>query len=162
MPTAVTARLARAVREARRIRKNLMRARKETDLGGDCGYASVLLADALCDVDSLRHTVDIIGRYCTPHVWNEIDGVVVDVTATQFNDNSEREDAGDPTVRGVLVTPVPRIYHGPIAGRGRKTLTYLIEMDWYNDRDHHGLRAAMERLRISADPVYKACMEQRP
>lgn len=166
MAAKVPARLERAVCEARRIRKNLVRLRRDTDLGGDCGLASVLLADALCDVNSLRHTADIFGRYCTPHVWNEIDGVVVDVTATQFNDSSESDDAGEAPVFGVLVTRTPRIYHGPIAGRGRQTLAYLFAMSWYDDRDHRGLSAAMERLRICADSekqvVYKACKEQIP
>lgn len=145
-----------AVREARRIRKNLVRLRRETDLGGDCGLASILLADALGDVGTLRHTADTTGRLCTPHVWNEIGGVIIDVTATQFNDSSESDDAGEPAVFGVLVTREPRIYHRPIAGRGRETLAYLFDANWYEDQGHRRLRAAMERLaaapRLSAAP----------
>lgn len=140
------ARLERAVREARRIRKNLVRLRGEIDLGGDCGLASILLADALGDVRTLRHTEDAYGRFCTPHVWNVIDSVIIDVTATQFNDSFESDDAGEPPVFGVLVTKAPRIYHRPVAGRGRQTLVYLFEVDWYEDQDHRRLRAAMERL----------------
>jgi hypothetical protein len=138
-----------AIREARRIRRNLVRLRGETELGGDCGLASILLADAIGDVDTLRHTADTRGRFCAPHVWNEIGGVIVDVTATQFNDSSEREDAGEAIVVGVLVTREPRVYHRPIAGRGRQTLAYLFDVDWYEDQDHRRLRPAMERLRAS-------------
>jgi hypothetical protein len=150
----MSARLERAVREARRIRKNLVRLRGETDLGGDCGLASLLLADAIADVGTLRHTKD-----SSPHVWNVIDSVIVDVTATQFNDSLESDDAGEPPVFGVLITKEPRIYHRPVTGRGRQTLTYLSDMNWYED--HRRLRAVMERLgKISADPevrclVYK-------
>ena len=151
-----TARLERAVREARRIRKNLVRLRGETDLGGDCGLASLLLADALGDVGTLRHTEDMFGRFCVPHVWNVVDGVIIDITATQFNDNLESDDAGEPPVFGVLVTRSPRVYHRPIAGRGRQTFAYLTEVDWYQDQDHRRLGAAMERL---AGPGRKAVVE---
>lgn len=140
-------RLQIAVREARRIRRNLVRLRGETDLGGDCGLASVLLADVIGDVGCLRHTPDIRGRFDTPHAWNEIDGVVVDITATQFNDSMRSDDAGEPAVFGVLVTRVPRVYHMPIEGRGRQTLGYLAEVDWYaDDRMHRQWIAAMKRL----------------
>ncbi len=148
--------LARAIREARRVRRNLVRLRGETDLGGDCGLASILLADAISDVGSLRHTADTRGRHCTPHVWNEVAGVIVDVTATQFNDCVESDDAGEPAVFGVLVTRTPRVYHRPIAGRGRQTLAYLFDVDWYEDQDHRRLRAAMERLRLLR-PAARRC-----
>jgi hypothetical protein len=141
------AKLQQAVREARRIRRNLVRLRRETDLGGDCGLASILLADAIGDVRTLRHTADTTGRFCTPHVWNEVGGVIIDVTATQFNDSSESDDAGEPAVFGVLVTRQPRVYHRPVAGRGGATLAYLSDANWYEDQDHRRLRAAMERLR---------------
>ena len=147
----MTARLERAVREARRIRKNLVRLRGETDLGGDCGLASLLLADAIADVSILRHTQDSIGRFCTPHVWTAVDGVIIDITATQFNDNLER--AGEPPVFGVLVTKAPRVYHRPVAGRGRQTLAYLSEVDWYED--HRRGRAAMLRLGAERSPTIK-------
>lgn len=142
-------RLAAAIAAARRVRRNLVRLRRDTDLGGDCGLASLLLADAIADVTTLRHTEDTYGRFDTPHVWNEVDGVIVDITATQFNDSKAREDAGEPLVVGVLVTREPRVYHGPIAGRGAQTLAYLSEVDWYEDQDHRRLRAAMERLRAA-------------
>lgn len=148
----MTTRLERAIREARRIRKNLVRLRGETDLGGDCGLASLLLADAIADVRILRHTEDTFGRFCAPHVWTSIDGVIVDITATQFNDNLETEDAGEPPVLGVLVSRSPRVYHRPVAGRGRQTFTYLTEVDWYQDQGHRRLRAAVERLAPSSQP----------
>jgi hypothetical protein len=148
----MTARLKRAVFEARRIRKNLVRLRGEIDLGGDCGLASLLLADALADVGTLRHTKDTSGRFCSPHVWNELDGVIIDITATQFNDSSESDDAGEPPVFGVLVTRSPRIYHRPVTGRGRQTLAYLSDVDWYEDQDHRRMRATMERLRKAVSP----------
>ena len=143
----MSARLQIAVREARRIRRNLVRLRKEIDLGGDCGLASILLADALGDVGTLRHTGDIHGHFDAPHVWNEIAGVIVDITATQFNDSMASDAAGEPAVLGALITRQPRVYHRPIAGRGRQTLAYLSEVDWYEDQDHRRLRAAMARLR---------------
>ena len=127
--------------------QNLVRQRRENDLGGDCGLASIFLADAIADVGTLRHTEDTYGRHCTPHVWNEIDGVIIDVTATQFNDCAESDDAGEPAVLGVLVTREPRVYHRPIAGRGFQTLAYLTDVNWYEDQDHRRLRAVMERLR---------------
>ena len=143
----MTARLQRAIQEARRIRRNLVRLRGDIDLGGDCGLASILLADALGDVRTLRHTEDIHMRFDTPHVWNEIAGVIVDVTATQFNDSMASDDAGEPAVLGVLVTRQPRVYHRPIAGRGRQTLAYLSDVSWYEDQTQRSFCAAMERLK---------------
>lgn len=144
---AIDTKLQHAIREARRIRRNLVRLRRETDLGGDCGLASILLADALGDVGTLRHTEDMFGRFCSPHVWNVVCGVIIDITATQFNDSSESDDAGEPAVFGVLVTRQPRVYHRPVAGHGPQTLAYLFDANWYEDQDHRRLRAAMERLR---------------
>ena len=154
-----------AIREARRIRRNLARLRGNTDLGGDCGLASVLLADALSDVSILRHTDDMFGKRCSPHCWNVIDGVIVDITATQFNDCLESDDAGEPAVFGVLVTKKPRVYHRPVAGRGRQTLAYLIDANWYEIRDHRRMLAAFARLqaltRRSAVAPHEAPMSIR-
>lgn len=143
----IDTKLKHAIREARRIRRNLVRLRREIDLGGDCGLASILLADALGDVGTLRHTEDAYGRHCTPHVWNAVSGIIIDITATQFNDSFEGDDAGEPAVFGVLVTRQPRVYHRQVTGRGRQTLAYLSEVNWYEDQDHRRLRSAMERLR---------------
>jgi hypothetical protein len=140
-----------AVREARRIRSSLVRLRRRVDLGGDCALASVLLAVAILDVGTLRHTEDTSGRRCTPHVWNEVDGVIVDVTATQFNNCTESVAAGEPAVFGLLVARVPRVYHRPVAGRGQQTLAYLRAraVGWYEGQDHRRFRAAIEELRRS-------------
>jgi hypothetical protein len=138
----VVTRLEYAIEQARRIRRNLVRKRQETDLGGDCGLASIFLADALGSVSSLRHTDDAF-----VHVWNEVEGFILDITATQFNDSFECDTAGEPPVLGVLVTREPRIYHRPVTTRGDRTLRYLFETAWYEGADHQLLRPAMERLR---------------
>ena len=118
-----------------------------------------MLADAIADVSILRHTQDSIGRFCTPHVWTAVDGVIIDITATQFNDNLE--SAGEPPVFGVLVTKAPRVYHRPVAGRGRQTLAYLSEVDWYEDH-HRRLRAAMLRLGAERSrPIRKSDADQQ-
>jgi hypothetical protein len=136
-----------AIREARRIRRNLVRLRGDTDLGGDCGLASILLADALGDTASLRGVADQCADPCMSHIWNVIDGVIIDITATQFNDYIESDRAGEPPVFGVLVTKKPRLYHRPVQFRGRRVLDYLLEEAWYEDRSRRRIRAAMERLR---------------
>lgn len=142
--------LKRALREARRIRRNLVRLRNDTDLGGDCGLASILLADALGSPTSLRGTKDMCADPCMPHVWNVIDGVILDITATQFNDYIACDHAGEPPVFGVLVTKKPRLYHRPVQFRGRQVIDYLLKEDWYEDQAHRRLRGAMERLRPTA------------
>jgi hypothetical protein len=138
-----------AVREARRIRRNLVRLRRDTDLGGDCGLASLLLADALGSPASLRGIKDTCPVPCMPHVWNVIDGVIVDITATQFNDSFACDDAGEPPVFGVLVTKKPRLYHRPVQFRGRQVLNYLLREGWYEDQAYRRLHTAMKRLRKS-------------
>ena len=138
--------LDRAIREARRIRRNLVRLRGDSDLGGDCALASLFLAEALGGPTSLRGTKDLCADPCMPHVWNVIDGVIVDITATQFNDCLACDRAGEPPVFGVLVTKKPRLYHRPVQYRGRQVLDYLLEEDWYRDQAHRRLRAAMKRL----------------
>jgi hypothetical protein len=132
--------LEHAVRQARRIRRNLVRLRGDNELGGDCGLASLLLADALGSTRSLRYTDNASYR----HVWHVVDGAIIDITATQFNAPFEaNEDTGAP-VFGVLVTRKPRSYHRPVVGWGRAALHYV---DWYDDQDHRRLRAVIERLR---------------
>lgn len=139
----LTDRQLQAVVAARRVRRNLVRWRGDTDLGGMCGLASLLLAAALRDVDSLRHhAIDVIKW--SPHCWNEIDGVIIDVTATQFNNLS----AYEPAVRGVLVTRQPRIYHQRLSGRGAKTLWYLVDACWYDEEDEERrFNGVVDRLR---------------
>lgn len=115
--------LEHAIGKARRIRKNLMRADGGwTNLSGRCGLASLLLADALGGPRSLR----IVYRSDVTHVWNVVDGVILDITATQFN---EPEGAGgqEPRVHGVLVTKNPRDYHKPVAAWGRLVVQTVVE-----------------------------------
>lgn len=130
--------LRHAVREAQAIRRRLVRWRRSSDLGGDCAIASLLLAAAIGDVACLRHH-DLKLRHWSPHVWNEIDGTIVDITATQFNDLDEWQ----PYVRGVLVTTQPRIYHGYVSGSGIQTLSYLTRgaASWYDEEDEAELFA---------------------
>jgi hypothetical protein len=144
----MTPRLQQAVREARRIRGNLVRWRRCVDLGGDCAIASLMLAAAIDDVSSLRHH-DLSFRSWSPHVWNVVDGVIVDVTATQFNDLDEYQ----PFVRGVLVTRKPHIFHSCVTSRGAVTLEYLkgIGEAWYDDDDEQRrFRRALVRLGLGA------------
>ena len=115
--------LEHAIREARRIRNNLMRSDGGwTNLSGRCGLASLLLADALGGPRSLR----IVYRSDVMHVWNVVDSVIIDITATQFN---EPEGAGgqEPRVHGVLVTKKPRDYHRPVAAWSRLVVQTVVE-----------------------------------
>jgi hypothetical protein len=125
-------RLDQAVRAARRVRRALVRWRRNTDLGGDCAIAALLVASAIGDLGSLRHH-DLSFKSWSPHVWNVVDGVIVDVTASQFNDYDEFQ----PYVRGVLVTSEPRVYHAQVIGAGAATLAYLERRGWtwYDDAE---------------------------
>lgn len=128
--------LEHAVHEARRIRRYLVRLRRNTHLMGDCGMASLLLADAIGALASLRGTMN--GR--SDHIWNEIDGCIIDITATQFG-----------AISGVLVTRQPRSYHRPVRFRGRRVIDFF--MTFYaeeGDRGDRRLLAAMKRLTDSA------------
>jgi hypothetical protein len=130
--TRQTRKLDRAIRAARRVRRSLVRWRRNTDLGGDCAIASLLVASAIGDLGALRHH-DLSFKSWSPHVWNEIDGVIIDVTATQFNDLDEYQ----PYVRGVLVTTEPRIFHEKVTGAGPATLAFLEQSgwSWYDDAE---------------------------
>lgn len=139
--------LASAVDQALRIRRSIARRRRDADLGGDCGFASLMLAAALGSPASLRATADTRGRTCTPHVWNVVAGTIIDITATQFNDCMESFDARESPVFGVLVTRQPRIYHRPVAHVGRDVLDYLTDWyDGYQPRDRRMLQVALKKL----------------
>ena len=145
--------LERAVSAARRIRRNLLRLphnvqRDNTSLFGNCALASLLLADALGSPASLRGSSDGCPDPCMPHVWNVIDGAIVDITATQFNQLFREYEPHIPIV-GVLVTREPRKYHRPILLRGRRVLDYILadlEEDWVENQGLRRLRGAAERL----------------
>lgn len=111
--------------EARRIRRNLQRRKiryaRRKDLGGDCGLASLLLARDLNKPDSLRLN--------DAHCWNEFNGIIVDITATQFNGMFNK-----PPVKGVLVTKDRQWYHDRIEKTG--LLAYEELKEWYDLGDY--------------------------
>jgi hypothetical protein len=85
----------RTLTAARAVRAKLLaRSTVERNLAGYCGLASMLIADALGDVD-----VDVFrfgffmrretflgkrGRYPNSHAWCQVGATIIDVTATQF------------------------------------------------------------------------------
>jgi hypothetical protein len=159
-------RLDQAVRAARRVRRALVRWRRNTDLGGDCAIAALLVASAIGDLGSLRHH-DLSFKSWSPHVWNEIDGVIVDVTASQFNDYDEFQ----PYVRGVLVTSEPRIFHAQITGTGAATMAFLEQRgwSWYDDAEDEyrrfrraivAARKLQSRAALLGRPTIGACAQR--
>lgn len=118
--------LNKAVEEAKKIRRSLLRSNFMVwprDLCGACGIASILLSISLDDVRTLR--------FKPGHAWNQIGRTIIDITATQFNHNREGE-----RVRGVLVTNTPRTYHeGGLLLKGRDA--YIALIGWYDSRDHY-------------------------
>ena len=83
----------RTLTTARAIRTKLLaRSTVERNLAGHCGLASMLIADALGDVDIfrfgffMRHETFFgkRGRYPNSHAWCQVGGAIIDVTATQF------------------------------------------------------------------------------
>jgi len=89
----VTRVAAQVIAAARSIRARLIaRANVERGLGGQCALASMLLAEAIGDVDSFRMGFFMQrctflgkrGRYPHSHAWCRVRGAIVDVTATQF------------------------------------------------------------------------------
>lgn len=116
--------LTTATAHARRLRRTLVR-NYGTHLGGYCALASVLLADALDDIRTLRMAEDTRVFGCG-HVWNVVGGVIVDITATQFDDLDLRA----PKTRGVLVTPDPKDFHRPVTSRGLDTFVAVVVDGW--------------------------------
>ena len=83
-----------AITVARGVRAALLaRADVPRDLAGQCGLASMLVADALGEPRSLRVGFYMKqttfcgrrGRYPHHHAWCRIGAAIVDATATQFN-----------------------------------------------------------------------------
>lgn len=107
----MTALVTKAIAEARKIRKRLINTYGNLNgLQGWCGIASIRLASKLGSARSLR--------YGDWHVWNEVDGHIIDITATQF----------EPAIRGVLVyeAPASRSYHASVTLRGRAVIQRAI------------------------------------
>lgn len=84
---------AHVIAAARSIRARLLaRVNVERRLGGQCALASMLLAEAISDVDAFRMGFFMQrttflgrrGRYPHSHAWCRVGGAIVDVTATQF------------------------------------------------------------------------------
>lgn len=93
----MTPRQLEALRLAKEIRADLLRDAfnaDNRDLRGECGLASLRLARGLGDLNTLRlglymarertNAWAMRGRFPNPHAWNVIDGLLIDITATQF------------------------------------------------------------------------------
>lgn len=120
-----------AIREARRIRSNMLRMKqwRGTELTGACGLASILLSIAVDDVNILRAKEG--------HVWTQVGRTIIDITATQFNgEYSGTTGRKMPEVRGVLVTQDPLDYHTPVRTSGLRTFLDIINDSWYDRSDH--------------------------
>lgn len=102
----------------------------DKDLAGACGLASILLSIAIGDVEILRSRCD--------HAWAEVDGVIIDITATQFNKrrNKRHPKCKNGTVSGVLITKVPKTYHLDVISHGLLTYLSIVNGNWYNEKDH--------------------------
>lgn len=126
-----------AITHALRIRRLLLQGRRgkrrvgadREDLGGLCGLASIMLCERLGSVASLRLN-DV-------HAWNVVDGVIIDITATQFYDERGANDIS--CWRGVLVTPRRQTYHKEIEARGGAVIREICEEGWYDNSNHHVL-----------------------
>jgi hypothetical protein len=118
-----------AIKEARKVRRNLLRNSKwrYMDLGGACGLASILLSIAVNDVSILRYADLPSGG---GHVWTVVKDTIVDVTASQFNQE-------DDFVRGVLVTDIPKSYHPLPSKTGVSVHRLVVNKKWYREKDHH-------------------------
>lgn len=127
-----------AIREARRIRRNLLRIRKwhEMDLAGSCGLASVLLSIALKDFGILRYADLSLGG---GHVWTQVGDTIIDITASQFN--SEKRDIN---VRGVLITKTPYSFHETPKHIGLDVYLLIINKPWYTTKDYSRWREVSE------------------
>lgn len=133
--------LMQAIAEAKKIRRNLLRsdAWKNTDLTGACGLASILLSIAVKDVSIIRQSV-LPSRWEDEHIWTEVEGTIIDITASQFNkikSGTTKSDADNITqIHGVLVTRTPRWFH-PIPNKiGMESYLRVVNEGWYNENDH--------------------------
>jgi hypothetical protein len=126
---AMASKLEFAIRQARIIRKNLLRTGQfPDDLNSACGLASVMLAYKLNDVNTLRMRDNVHWQ----HVYNVVDRTVVDITATQFWGNSNpigmTYPSGAPR-HGVYISKKYLDFHNPISGRGMSVYRFIAQ-DW--------------------------------
>lgn len=117
--------LAQAIEHARRVRCALLRVSRAawgggSDLAGFCVLASLMLAHRIGNLRSLRASDGWIGF----HAFNVVDGVIVDITATQFASVS----FPDVPTCGVMVTSKRgwRWFHRTTA-RGRAVLVDVLD-----------------------------------
>lgn len=138
-----------AVAAARRIRKVLVQQWRRRQRGprnqpvsleGECFYASCLLADVLGRPETLRHVCTDGWAAC--HVFNVVDGYIIDITATQFR-----------RCRGVLVAraTAPAEFHRPLVHRGPQVVT-----EWLG----HWSTVDFSEYPRSAPAMFKRLMER--
>lgn len=124
-----------AIKQAKRIRRNLLRlCHPHSDeklykfphgLAGACGLASILLAIDLNDVSILRGKAG--------HAWVVVSGHIIDITATQFNHVGTYNCK---PIKGVLVTKTPRAFYKPVEHSGMDTYLAVVNQNWYTNDDY--------------------------
>lgn len=113
---------------AKRIRARLLRTAHPLHRPGlrhACGLASVLLAEAVGDLESLRLGQPYEKRGW--HAWNVFGDTIVDITASQFN-LLQRSALN---VRGVLVTTLPYHFHANLYHSGVAVVRHIDGYGWY-------------------------------
>lgn len=138
-PILKTNRLQEAVAYAKTIRKNLLKSKDYSPyLHGACGIASITLAYKLNDIKTLR--LKDAGKW--QHVYNVVDGVIIDITATQFYADAAQfwsyyaSSKCDYPKRGLYISKNKLGCHYPVHDRGASVYKYIVE-DWYYE--HRGL-----------------------
>ncbi len=136
--------LINAIHQARLVRRQLLRTRTgaSTDLFNHCGLASLMLAARLGSARSLR----AVEREFGTHVWNVVEGVNVDITATQFNRQDPQLD-----FRGVLVSRDTHFFHeahrlGAGVLVGREVVAFMKTNNWYEGAKSRRVAALCTRL----------------
>ena len=112
----------------REIRPHQWNAANLHELQGACAPASLDFAMQSARLDSLRMNYG--------HVWNEVDGLTVDITATQFNEDIEKSyRMPSLRVRGVYVATTRHpIAHCNVARmRGRSVVGAVVRGRWYEE-----------------------------
>lgn len=129
--------LRKAVSEAIAIRNELLMEYVSLEIEdrsdmliGACGLASVLLSIRLEDVGILRYgNSDSFGH----HIWTEVNNVIIDITACQFNGI---RTSTHHKVDGVLVTKFPKPYHSNIRKTGMDVYLMVLNENWYTKEDY--------------------------
>ena len=132
-------RLGRAVR--RELSPLLLRGIKSGDFYGDFGGACAIVSYTMYRVlrkQGLEPTLALAGgRFRTYlHCWVEVDGFIVDLTATQFGYK-----------RPVQVVTRPSEWHKPLISRGRRVITEV--KGWHGQsplRHRHTIDSVVNRV----------------